>query len=90
MPIYEYRCQGCGQREAVFLRRFSEAETSLMRCANCGSGSMSRLISRVSIVTSERARIKDVSWIDRNLAGRLKGKAGGKISPGIEVDSSDQ
>jgi hypothetical protein len=42
------------------------------------------LISRVSVIKSERARLADPSWIDQNLARRLKKKANGELSPALE------
>jgi hypothetical protein len=42
---------------------------------------MKRIISRVAVVMSNQERARDVSWIDRNLAGRLKKKASGRLNP---------
>ncbi len=81
MPLYEYRCEDC--REQVTIRQSFTDETS-PRCALCGSDRMSRLISRVSIVKSERDRTRDLSWIDRDLAGRIKRKASGKLNPALQ------
>jgi hypothetical protein len=44
---------------------------------------MTRLISRVSVVKSEQDRTRDLSWVDRDLAGRIKKKASGKLNPGL-------
>jgi putative FmdB family regulatory protein len=85
MPIYEYGCQDCGGRVTIFLKSFSETETSAPDCTTCGGQNLTRLISQVSIVVSERDRTKDLSWIDENMANRFKKKAGGKLSPGVEV-----
>jgi putative FmdB family regulatory protein len=46
MPIYEYRCRGCGKRVAVFQRSLSVAVTAA--CDGCGSGDLSRLVSKFS------------------------------------------
>jgi len=51
MPIYEYRCQGCGRRTSVFVRRIGlEVEPV---CPHCGSRRLERLISRVAVLRSE-------------------------------------
>ncbi|MCS6830718.1 MAG: zinc ribbon domain-containing protein [Armatimonadota bacterium] len=42
MPIYEFRCKGCGQK---FEQRFSSADVSGVACPQCGSSEVSRLIS---------------------------------------------
>jgi hypothetical protein len=42
------------------------------------------LISRVSVIKSEHARLADPSWIDGNLARRLKRKASGELSPALK------
>ncbi|GIV15403.1 MAG: hypothetical protein KatS3mg022_0838 [Armatimonadota bacterium] len=42
MPIYEFRCKGCGQK---FERRLSSADVSGVTCPQCGSSEVSRLIS---------------------------------------------
>ncbi len=51
MPIYEYRCQDCGHKSSVFVRRIGlEVEPV---CESCGSRSLTRLISRVAVLRSE-------------------------------------
>jgi len=69
MPLYEYYCQGC--RERVTVRR-SFSDTSSPCCPLCGGGNLTRVMSKVSIVKSDKDRIRDVSWIDKNLANRFK------------------
>jgi len=81
MPLYEYHCQECQQQVTIW-RSFSD--TSSPRCPVCGSRNLTRLISQVAIVKSGKDRVRDVSWIDRNLARRLREKAGGKLSPAFE------
>lgn len=81
MPLYEYHCQECQQQVTIW-RNFSD--TSSPRCPACGSKNLTRLISQVAIVKSGKDRVRDVSWIDRNLARRLREKSGGKLSPAFE------
>jgi hypothetical protein len=45
---------------------------------------MARVISSVSVVKSETDRARDLSWIDRELAGRIKKKVTGRLSPGLQ------
>lgn len=78
MPLYEYRCGDC--KEQVTIRR-SFSDASAVRCSVCGGENLTRLISRISIVKSEQDRVSDLSWVDRDLARRLKKKAPGKLNP---------
>ncbi len=50
MPIYEYRCQHCGQKSDVFFRTFSAVTDA--RCPHCDSEQIDRLVSRVSFLKS--------------------------------------
>ncbi len=59
MPIYEYRCQDCGRKLAVFWR--SRADIKAPVCQRCGSEKMDRLISRVRVVRSEESRMDDLT-----------------------------
>ena len=64
MPIYEYRCNVCQRRMTILIRSFEEAQTTTPRCPLCGSEDLARLISQVSVVRSEEARLE--SAIDAN------------------------
>jgi putative FmdB family regulatory protein len=44
MPIYEYRCEGCGHQEE-FLRKVSEP--LIARCPACGKSTFRKLLSAV-------------------------------------------
>jgi len=74
MPIYEYQCSDCDQRVSI-LRGMDEKRHPV--CPVCGSEHLTRLASRVSVVQSGAERLRDLSWIDRNLADRL-GRTGRK------------
>lgn len=41
MPIYEYRCQECGQRFDAWLRSLSSAPPD--KCPGCGASAIKRL-----------------------------------------------
>jgi len=59
MPIYDYRCQTCHKRFAVFFRSYSEVAPAT--CQHCGSEQVGRLAPRVARVTSEDARLDRLS-----------------------------
>ncbi|MCX6021911.1 MAG: zinc ribbon domain-containing protein [Chloroflexi bacterium] len=53
MPIYEYRCNGCGKRASLFFRSFSTPVEPV--CPSCQSQDLQRLMSKVAILrTSEQ------------------------------------
>ncbi len=52
MPIYEYRCQGCGQRfEKLVLTIGREPEE--LACPQCYSTDIQRLISNVAVASGQ-------------------------------------
>jgi putative FmdB family regulatory protein len=59
MPIYEYRCADCKRRVSIFFRSF--AATTEPRCPNCGGEHLSRLVSRVTALKSEEARMESLA-----------------------------
>ena len=59
MPIYEYRCNGCGRRVSVFQRSIQSSAAAV--CPHCGSHDLARLISRVAVVRSEGSRLDDLA-----------------------------
>ncbi|HEX9437511.1 MAG TPA: zinc ribbon domain-containing protein [Candidatus Limnocylindria bacterium] len=60
MPIYDYRCQACGRRFAVFFRSFSDVATTV-RCEHCGSEHVARMAPRVAQITGEDTRLERLS-----------------------------
>ena len=77
MPIYEYRCQGCGH-ELEALQKFDEG--LLRKCPECGALKLKRLVSAPSF------RLKGTGWYEtdfkkdgkKKLADAGDGKAGEK------------
>ena len=61
MPIYEYRCNDCGRRVALFWRSFSELGKTPPRCSFCGGEDLTRLVSRVAVVRSEESRLDNLA-----------------------------
>jgi putative FmdB family regulatory protein len=59
VPIYEYRCDGCGRRVSVFQRSIQSESVAV--CPRCGGRDLARLISRVAVVRSEGSRLDDLA-----------------------------
>jgi putative FmdB family regulatory protein len=78
MPLYEYRCAQCG--EPVALRRSMSDET-VPACPQCGAEKLVRRFSRISVARSEGDRARDLSWIDRDVARRIRNKASDRLNP---------
>jgi len=53
MPIYEFRCLGCGH---VFEFLKLKKETEGMKCPKCSSSEVERVLSRVSVATSNSGK----------------------------------
>ena len=84
MPIYEYRCESCGE-EMEKLQRMSDDK--LVDCPTCGEPSLKRLVSAAAF------RLKGSGWYEtdfkkdnkRNLAESESSKdSGDKKSAGSE------
>src|SRR5688572_21044546 len=61
MPTYDYRCQTCKRRSAIYSARFLAAEEMAPTCPHCGSATLQRLIARVAVLRSEDRRLDDLS-----------------------------
>jgi putative FmdB family regulatory protein len=81
MPIYDYRCEDCGEKNSI-QRGFTDS--NVPTCFACGSQHMVRIYSPISQVKTGKDRITDLSWVDKNLAGRIKKKASDKLNPGLK------
>jgi putative FmdB family regulatory protein len=55
MPIYEYRCRGCGRRFSALVGVVADAAAP--QCPRCGIMELDRLMSRFSSPRSEEARL---------------------------------
>jgi putative FmdB family regulatory protein len=56
MPIYEFRCEGCGKKNEFITFRISEPVPTT--CRNCGHDSLQRIPSRVRVRLSEETRME--------------------------------
>jgi len=59
MPIYEYRCEGCGKISEFLVIRTDEG--FVPQCKRCKSKKMSRILSRVRVVRSEESRLENLA-----------------------------
>lgn len=66
MPIYEYRCDGCGRKVEILHLRTPEAQEAA--CPGCGGSALKRLVSRFATPKSEEARLEALTDPSR-LAG---------------------
>ena len=77
MPIYEFRCQDCGQTSSVFRRTISsDVETN---CPSCGGSNLARLISTFALLKADMAADSALSEYDMQGAdgGGYPGMGGG-------------
>jgi len=56
MPIYEYRCGGCGRKVSVLVRRMGAEQD--VACPRCGDRRLERLWSRFAMARSEEDRLE--------------------------------
>lgn len=61
MPIYEYRCQACGQKARKLWRSFSNIDDASLQCPRCGAFKFQRLVSQVSFLRSEESRLENLA-----------------------------
>jgi putative FmdB family regulatory protein len=56
MPIYEYRCNQCQRKTSLLVRSFSTPATAA--CEFCGSGEVTRIMSRFAYHRAESDRLE--------------------------------
>lgn len=66
MPIYEYRCQNCGRKLSLLVRRREEAQVS---CPHCGSADLKRLFSSFAIRRTDQTVYEDILSDQRLIRG---------------------
>jgi putative FmdB family regulatory protein len=104
MPIYEYRCAGCGAKTSVLVRSASDAAGPA--CPRCGGRDLARLISRFAAPRSEEARMerladpsawggldendpRSVSEFTRRMGREMGDEFGGDFGEGLEEAAGD-
>jgi putative FmdB family regulatory protein len=55
MPIFEYRCEECGQKFDAFFRRADEADKKQVTCSECGSEKVRKLFSVIGLGGSDKS-----------------------------------
>jgi putative FmdB family regulatory protein len=78
MPIYEYRCQACGD-EFEIIQKISEGP--LVRCDKCG-GTLEKLLSRTAFL------LKGGGWYADGYSGSGKDKTRGAGETGQETPAA--
>src|SRR5687768_9341251 len=76
MPIYEYRCQSCGEASSHFFR--SVSSVSEPKCPACGSESLARLVSKTYYMKGDAARLAELD------TSRILGNMDSKDVAGFE------
>ena len=59
MPVFEFECEACGRRFSALVGVVMDTDAT--GCPNCGSEKIRRLISRISKVRSEDARLDELA-----------------------------
>jgi putative FmdB family regulatory protein len=59
MPIYEYRCAGCGRKSQVVT--LSVRTPVVPVCPHCGGSDLRKLVSRVAVLRSEESRLESLA-----------------------------
>ncbi len=57
MPVYEYRCSGCGWKFAKLVGMVAGASAEGLVCPKCGGTDVQRMISKFSRVRSDDERL---------------------------------
>jgi putative FmdB family regulatory protein len=54
MPEYDFRCEACAHRFSRRFKTYAMYDSAMLRCPQCESADLSRLISQVAIPKSRR------------------------------------
>ena len=60
MPTYDYRCQDCRKRSAIW-QAYADYGRQPVSCPHCGSANLKRLLSRVRVLRSEDSRLDSMA-----------------------------
>ncbi len=93
MPIYEYKCGGCGRKVSLFFTSFSVAESRSAagenRCPRCGSAELRRVMSRARTVRVGGRSAYD-SEMGADLGANSMGALDDDLMAGIDQDDPRQ
>ena len=53
MPVYDFRCNHCGQENPLFYKTFTDYDHATPTCPNCGSTDMTRIFTHVTVKTGD-------------------------------------
>ncbi len=67
MPIYEYKCNGCGAVKSLLVQGFSDPEG--LTCDACGASGLKRIISKVNYHQSQSDRLSSYNPNERHSSG---------------------
>jgi putative FmdB family regulatory protein len=59
MPIYEYRCRACGQKNSILVLNLKKAAEPV--CRSCGGRDLEKLVSRIALLRSEEDRMESLA-----------------------------
>ena len=79
MPIYEYRCEACGE-ELEKIQKFSDPP--LTECPACGKPALKKLVSASSF------RLKGSGWYETDFKDKKKSAVGSKSDSTGKDDSA--
>ena len=79
MPIYEYRCQQCGEVSSFFLKTYGAAPESA--CKHCQSADLQRIISSVAYHRSEADKFAQLDPKYTKMVDQALAKAPGDTDP---------
>ena len=91
MPIYEYRCGGCGRKVSLLVRSL----TTALACPRCGSGELTRLFSTFAMRRTDHDVYEDIlsdSRLIRAMEGndpRALAEWNRRMSRGSDTDSTE-
>lgn len=93
MPIYEYKCLGCGREFSQLV--LSAADSQSLACPKCQGRSLERLMSRFRAVRSQESRLErladpsSMAGLDENdpaSVARWAKKMGGELGEDMGED----
>ena len=64
MPIYEYKCNSCGEVQEVLHKSMGKIES--VKCSSCGSDDLTRLISVASVSMGGSSSSKGLTCCGRD------------------------